>query len=103
MGGEARTMVSAEGADCGHRAPVSSGFLGVFLLDADGPGRLEPFGFRGQELSMRHFSCEPWSLARELSDRLHLELEVHSILHAQDRVWVVLRRSCRYAVHCEKE
>jgi hypothetical protein len=71
--------------------------VGVFLLDADGPSVLEPLGFRGQELSMRPFSCEPWSLARELSERFRLPLEVHSIVHAGSRVWIVLRRSCRYS------
>ncbi len=96
MAGDETTMVSAEGTECRQREQALQS-VGVFLLDADGPTRLEPLGFRGQELSMRPFSCEPWSLARELSERLRFALEVHSVVHI-DRVWIILRRSCRYEV-----
>ena len=88
---------AAEKAGTNHRE-ISSERVGVFLLDADGPNRLEPLGLRGTELSMRPFSEGPSALARELGECLRLPLEVHAVVHAQGRVWIVLRRSTRYSM-----
>ena len=91
------TYVAAGMLGTKRREP-SSGGAGVFLLDADGPNRLEPLGLRGAELSTRPFPEGPSALARELGECLRLPLEVHAVVHALDRIWIVLRRSTRYSI-----